>query len=102
MVYEMVISEVAPERRAEYVEAYKRAWRDSNPPGCHGVRVLSCIEDPSRVITMIAWDDVEAHDRARLRPEHVRFREAIAGYRTGPGGGLAHYTFEDIAPPDWK
>jgi heme-degrading monooxygenase HmoA len=101
MIYEVVVSEVAPARRAEYLEAYKRAWRESNPPGCHGVRLMACIEDPARVMTLIAWDSVEAHERARERPEHARFREAIAAFRTGTGGGLAHYTFEDIAPPDW-
>lgn len=101
MIYEIVISEVIPERRAEYVEAYQRAWRESNPPGCQGVRLLSCIEDPGRVITMISWDSVEAHEQARLRPEHGRFRETVAPYRTAPSQGPAHYTFGDIAPPDW-
>ena len=101
MVYEVLISQVAPERRTEYLEAYKRAWRESNPPGCHGLRLLSCIEDPGRVITMIAWDSVDAHERARTRPEHGRFRDTVTPYRIGPGVGFAHYTYEDSAPPDW-
>ena len=101
MIYEVVVSEVAPDRRDEYLEAYKRAWRESNPPGCRGVRLMACIEDAARVMTLIAWDSVEAHERARLRPEHARFRETITAFRTGSGGGLAHYTFEDIAPPAW-
>lgn len=101
MIYEVVVSEVAPDRRAEYLEAYKRAWRESNPPGCHGVRLMACIEDPARVMTLLAWDSVEAHERARERPEHARFRETVTAFRTGSGGSLAHYTFEDIAPPNW-
>jgi quinol monooxygenase YgiN len=101
VIFEVLTSEVAPERRAEYIEAYKRAWRESNPPGCHSVRLMACIEHPGRVMTMIAWDSVEAHERARQRPEHARFRETITAYRTGEGIPLAHYTYEDIAPPDW-
>ena len=101
MIFEVVVSEVDPARRVEYIEAYKRAWRESNPPGCHNVRLMACIEDPGRVMTLISWDSVEAHERARLRPEHARFRETITAFRTGTGGGLAHYTFEDIAAPDW-
>jgi heme-degrading monooxygenase HmoA len=101
VIYEVLISEVAPGRRAEYVEVYKQAWRESNPPGCHGVRIMECIEHPGRVITMIAWDDVDAHERARLRPEHARFRGKITPYRVGSSGGFAHYTYQDIAPPGW-
>ena len=101
MIYEVVISEVAPERRTEYIDAYKRAWRESNPPGCQGVRMMACIEDPGRVITMISWDSVDAHERARTRPQHARFREVVTPYRTGSGGGYAHYTYEDLSPPDW-
>lgn len=102
MIYEVVVSEVEPARRADYIEAYKGAWRASNPPGCHGVRLMACIENPGRVMTLIAWESVDAHEQARLRPEHARFRETVTAFRTGgAGGGLAHYTFEDIAPPSW-
>ncbi len=95
MVYEILINQVAPDRREAYIAAYKETWRKVNRPGCQGVRFLSCIEKPDRVIIQIAWDSVEAHERARQIPEHATIREVGAAFDV-KGEGLAHYTFEDL------
>jgi heme-degrading monooxygenase HmoA len=95
MVYEVVIQTVDPARRDEYVKAYKAAWQEANAPGAHTVRVMPCIEDPSRVITMIEWDSVEAHEKQRLTEAHARFRERVQPYRTAPGD-LKHYIVEEF------
>ncbi len=95
MVYEILINEVAPEQRDEYIKAWKETWLKVKRPGCHGVRMLSCIENPSRVITQIAWDSVEAHEAARQIPGHGEIREMRARFDV-KGEGLAHYTYEDF------
>lgn len=95
MVYEMLINEVAPERRQAYVDAYKATWKKVNRPGCQGVKFLACIEKPSRIIVQIAWDSVEAHERARQIPEHGTIREVGAAFDV-KGEGVAHYTIEDL------
>ena len=95
MVYEIMINEVAPERREDYIASWKETWRKVNRPGCQGVRFLSCIEKPSRVIIQIAWDNLEAHENARKIPEHGTIREVGVAYDV-KGEGLAHYTIDDL------
>jgi heme-degrading monooxygenase HmoA len=95
MVYEILINEVAPESRDAYIEAHKTTWRKVDRPGCQGVRYLSCIEKPGRVIIQIAWDSVEAHENARKIPEHGTIREVSTAFDV-KGEGLAHYTIDDL------
>src|SRR5688572_1837652 len=95
MIYEVVIQTVDPARRDEYVQAYKEAWREAAAPGAHTVRVMPCIEDPARVITMIEWDNLEAHEKQRLTEAHARFRARVQPFRTGPSD-LQHYTIEEF------
>jgi heme-degrading monooxygenase HmoA len=95
MVYEILINEVAPERREAYIEAHKTVWRKVHRPGCQGVRYLSCIEKPGRVIIQIAWDSVQAHEDARKIPEHGTIRDVAAAF-DAKGEGVAHYTIDDL------
>lgn len=91
----MLINQVAPERREAYIAAYKETWRKVHRPGCQGVRFLSGIEKPDRVIIQIAWDSVEAHENARKIPEHATIREVAAAFNV-KGEGVSHYTVEDL------
>ena len=95
MVYEMLINDVASEQRDAYIQAYRETWKKVQRPGCQGVKFLSCIERPSRVIVQIAWDSVEAHERARQIPEHGTIREVGQRFDV-KGEGVAHYTIEDL------
>ena len=95
MVYEMLINEVAPERREDYIKTWKETWAKADRPGCHGVKMLRCIEHPGRVITQIAWDSVEAHEAARDVPNHGLIRE-VRGQFDAKGEGFAHYTIEEF------
>ena len=47
MVYEILINQVAPERREAYIAAHKATWQKVHRPGCQGVRYLSGIENPA-------------------------------------------------------
>ncbi|MEA2642369.1 MAG: Antibiotic biosynthesis monooxygenase [Chloroflexota bacterium] len=96
MVYEMMIREVAPERRADFIEAYKKKWSEVERPGCRGVRFLSCIEKPERVIVEISWDSVEAHENARNNvPGHGTIREVGEAFQV-TGEGPTHYTIDEL------
>lgn len=95
MVYEILINDVAPERRQAYIDEHKKTWQKVNRPGCRGVKYLSCIENPERVIIQISWDSVEAHENARQLPEHGSIREVSAAFNV-KSEGIAHYTIDDL------
>ena len=95
MVYEILINELAPERRDAYIEAYRETWRKVDRPGCRGVQILSCIEHPGRVIVQISWDSVEAHEQARHLPGHEAIRELRTRFEVR-GEGYAHYTIDQV------
>ncbi len=95
MVYEMVVQTVEPERREEHVAMWQKAWTEASFEGSHGVQVLRGIEDPSRVVLLIQWDSVEAHQRHRGTDKHNRFREAISTVQSAPSQ-IGHYLFEDL------
>jgi quinol monooxygenase YgiN len=94
VVYEIVEIKVAPERRDEYTALFKKAHREANFAGCLGNRVLRCVEDPSRVVVIVEWESIEAHEQHRGTPTQMRFRETIGPYHEAPAQ-LAHYVAED-------
>ena len=95
MVYEIVVQTVDPARRDEYVETFRRAFREVNFAGFRGGKICTSVEDPSRVVMVIEWDSVEAHAQHRGTPPHNRFREATAPYQTKPSD-LQHYLVQDL------
>ena len=95
MIYETVAFAVEPARRAEYVDVYRRALREADFPGYHGGKILSCVEDPARVMVVLEWDSVEAHASTRGTPAHTRFLAAIRPYWTAPAEQY-HFLVEDL------
>ena len=95
MVYEIVIQTVDPARRDEFVDVFRKSFREANMAGNHGGKICKSVEDPSRVVMVIQWDSVEAHTQHRGTPAHNRFREAISAYQTKPSE-LQHFVIEDL------
>jgi heme-degrading monooxygenase HmoA len=95
MVYEIAIQTVDPARREEYIKVFSQTLRDANYAGSHEMQIFSSIEDPSRVILLIGWDNVEAHTQHRGTPTHNRMREINAGYQTAKSDG-AHYRLHEV------
>jgi heme-degrading monooxygenase HmoA len=95
MTYEIVIQQVAPEKRDEYIEVFGDILKKANYAGAHGIKFFAGIEDPSRVILMIEWDSVEAHTQHRGTPTHNAMREVTAGYQTQKSDG-GHFVLHDI------
>ena len=90
MIHEIVIQQVAPEKRDEYIKVFGEFLTKANYAGSHGVKFFTSIEDPSRVVLMIEWDSVEAHTRHRGTPTHNAMREMTAKYQTAKSDG-AHF-----------
>jgi heme-degrading monooxygenase HmoA len=71
MIYEMAQIEVKPGTES----AFERGVTQAIPlfqkaRGCHGVRLLKSIEQPSRYTLMVTWETVEDHT--------VHFRQSDA------------------------
>jgi hypothetical protein len=95
MVYEVVIQSIDPERRDEYIENYKKRWRELALAGWRSGKLLRCTENPGRVILVLEWDSVEAH-RQHRGPVMDRFlEESVRPYQTALSD-FDHYTVEEI------
>ena len=96
MVYEVVIQSIDPERRDEYIENYRRTWRELALDGWRGGKLLRCTENPSRVILVFEWDSVEAHrqHRGSAAMDHL-MKESVRPYQTALSD-FDHYTVEEI------
>ena len=82
MIHEIVIQQVNPNKRDEYIKVFGEILTKANYPGSHEIRFFTSIEDPSRVILVIEWDSVEAHTQHRGTPTHNAMREATLKYQT--------------------
>ena len=94
MIYEVRFQTVDPQRREEYVKAYKQAIQPSKEAGCHGGSILCDDEDPSSVMVLLEWETKEHHHRWRGTPAHTAFRNAIAPLQTESHG--SYYVAEKI------
>lgn len=95
MVNEVLLATVEPTDRDEYVRVWTDAWREAGFTGSHGGRILKCVEDPAKVIVIINWDSLEAHQQHIGTAAFDRFRERLAPFRK-EGNIIQHYTGEDI------
>jgi quinol monooxygenase YgiN len=87
MIYEVISQQVIPEKRDEYIKAFGEFLTQANYAGSHGIKFLTSIEDPGRVILMIEWDSVEAHTRIRGTPTYNAMRELTSKYQTAKSDG---------------
>ncbi len=86
MIYEVVEQFIDPDKRDEYINVYRQAWKEAAFAGSNGGQILRDIEDPTKVVIIIAWDSLDAH-RQHTRPRpgtqaHQHFRETINPYMT--------------------
>ena len=87
MIQEIVIQQVHPEKRDEYVQVFGDILKKANYAGSHGIKFFTSVEDPSRVILMIEWCSVEAHTPHRGTPVHNAMREATSKCQTVKSDG---------------
>ena len=95
MIQEILIQQVQPEKRDEYVKVFSEFLTKANYAGSHGIKFFTSIEDPSRVILMIEWDSVEAHIQHRGTPTHNEMREMTGKYQTAKSDG-GHFVMHEV------
>jgi heme-degrading monooxygenase HmoA len=95
MIYEVRVQTVDPEKRTEYVKAYKEAIQSSKEAGCYGGFIMCSDEDPAKVLVLLHWETREHHERWRGTPPHVKFRQTIDPWQTEPSLG-DYYVAETI------
>jgi heme-degrading monooxygenase HmoA len=97
MIQEIVIQQVQPEKRDEYMETFGAFLKEANYAGSHGIRFFASIEDPGRVILVIDWDSVESHTRIRGTPTYNAMRELTGKYQTAKSDG-GHFLLHEVRP----
>ena len=95
VVYEVVIQSIDPARRDEYIERYKKRWRELALDGWRGGKLLRCTEDPGRVIIVLEWDSVQAHRQHRGPVMDSFLQEFVRPYQTALSD-FDHFTVEDM------
>ena len=95
MIYEIVIQQVDPMKRDEYIQVFGQALKQADYAGAHDIKLFASIEDPGRVILMIEWDSVEAHTQHRGTPPYNAMREVGTRYQTQKSDG-AHFKLHSI------
>jgi heme-degrading monooxygenase HmoA len=58
-------------------------------PGCHGAGAGTGVENPDKVILLVEWDSLAAHEAFKKMPEY-----AVLGGLFGPfaaGGAVEHF-----------
>jgi len=95
MIHEIVIQQVQPEKRDEYIKVFGDILQKANYAGSHGIKFFTSIEDPGRVILLIEWDSVEAHTQHRGTPTHNAMREVTASYQIQKSDG-AHFLKHEV------
>jgi quinol monooxygenase YgiN len=77
-------------------EAFQKAFSEAAPyltssPGCHGVQLYDCLEEPTRFMFIVEWESLEAHEHGyRQSPAFAEWHRIIGPYLGGLGE-LAHY-----------
>jgi heme-degrading monooxygenase HmoA len=95
MVHEILIQQVAAEKRDEYIRVFGEFLKKADYDGAHGIQFFASIEDPGRVILMIEWDSVEAHTRHRGTSTHNAMKELTARYQTQKSDG-GHFNLRQL------
>ena len=95
MIYEVIIQHVAPDKRDEYVKVFGEFLTKANYAGSHGIKFLTSIENPGRVILMVEWDTVEAHAKIRGTPMYNAMRELTSKYKTGESDA-GHFIVHEV------
>lgn len=96
MVHHVVIQNIDPDRRDEYIDRYKELWREAALVGCQKATLLRAIENKSRVILLFEWESIEGHRKANRTPGHDRLmEESVYKYQSSPSE-YGHYEAEDL------
>jgi heme-degrading monooxygenase HmoA len=58
-------------------------------PGCLGARVGGGVENPDKLLLLVDWESLEAHDAFKKMPEYAELGKMLGPYAAG--GGAEHF-----------
>ena len=98
MILEHALLPVTPGREAEYEAAFAQAKAlIKASPGCLGVQVSRCLEQPSQYLLLVQWETLEDHTEGfRGSPAFQQWR-ALLHHFYDPAPVVEHFTEVDSA-----
>ncbi len=60
-------------------------------PGCHSVKVLPGVENPSRVLFLIEWDSADVHNAAKATEGFQNFVKAAGPFFGEGSASVEHF-----------
>ena len=85
MVYEHAVLTITPGGESEFEAAFARAPAVfARVPGSHDVELQRCVEERSRYLVLLGWDDVEAHMAFRESPLFAEWRGIVGDFFAEP------------------
>lgn len=58
-------------------------------PGCRGVRVGGGVENPQKILLLVDWESLEAHDAFKQMPEYIELAKLMGPFAAG--GAAEHF-----------
>ena len=58
-------------------------------PGCLGVRVGGGVENPDKLLLLVDWESLEAHEAFKKMPEYAELGKMLGPFAAG--GGAEHF-----------
>lgn len=81
--------------REDAIDAFADGMKEggsviASRPGCGGVRLLQCVEEPQQFLLFVEWDDVNWHMKFRESEDFKRYRSAVQ-HTFAEGPSYRHY-----------
>jgi len=96
MILEHAPLPVLPGREEEFLAAFAQARPIiAGMPGCLGVRLSRCVEQPSLFLLLVEWDTLEDHTEGfRGSPEYERWK-ALLHHFYDPFPTVLHFALSE-------
>ncbi len=85
MVLEVALIDVQPGAEEAFVQAYGQARQlVAETPGCRSMRMTRGVETPTRMVLLVEWDSLEAHEVFRASDRFPQWRALIGPHFAAP------------------
>lgn len=96
MILEQAILPVIPGKETEFEAAFAEAKElIAASPGCRGVEIQRCVEQPNEYLLLVSWDSIEDHTEGFRNSEAFgKWREMLYHFYE-PKPVVRHYELTD-------
>jgi heme-degrading monooxygenase HmoA len=85
MVLEVALIDVTAGSEDAFVAAYGQARTlVTDTPGCRSIRLTRGVETPTRMVLLVEWDSVDAHEVFRASDRFPQWRALIGPHFAAP------------------